>query len=319
MASQRPRLGISACLLGEPVRFNGGHKNSRLCVEVLSHYFDFVPLCPEMAIGLGVPRATLHLRQDQPDAPPRALTSRPPERDVSQALRDYGQAQAEALDDIGGFIFMQQSPSCGLNRVKLRNAAGHPLPANGRGLFAETFCAARPELPVEEEGRLNDPQLRENFLTRVYAHLEWRGLCRAGLTHKAILDFHSRYKYQLMAHHPRQYVLLGRMLADIGRHPPESFGERYYQAFSAAMRVCASRGTHANVLQHLAGYLKGPLNGNDKRELQDIIEQYRRGIVPLVVPLTLLKHHFRLHPHPYIDRQAYLQPHPADLGLRNAI
>lgn len=313
----KPKLGISACLLGESVRFNGGHKASRLCIDVLSQHFDFVPLCPEVAIGLGVPRPAIHLSGDP--AAPRAVTSRGDLIDHSDALRGYGQEQAQRQQDIVGYIFMQQSPSCGLHRVKVYGESGHPLPPGGRGLYAEAFCAARPELPVEEEGRLNDPQLRENFLTRVFAHLEWQALNREGLTRKGILDFHSRYKYQLLAHHPRQYASLGRMLAEIGSHDPLSFAPRYYRIFADAMRSCASRGSHANVLLHLAGYLKLQLAADDKRELLALIEQYRVGVVPLVVPLTLLKHHFRLHPHPYINRQAYLQPHPETLGLRNAI
>lgn len=313
----RPRLGISACLLGRTVRYNGGHKRSSLCVDVLSEHFELVPLCPEMAIGLGVPRQPIRLVGDP--AAPRAVNSQGEPQDHSDALRRYGAEQASLLDDLGGYIFMQQSPSCGLQRVRLYDDNGQPRPPGTRGLFAEAFCAARPELPVEEEGRLHDAQLRENFLTRVFAHLEWLALCREGLTRKGILDFHARYKYQLLAHHPRQYAELGRWLAQIGAHDPVLFGPRYYLAFSQAMSHCASRGSHANVLLHLAGYLKASLAREDKVELLGVIEQYRLGVVPLVVPLTLLKHHFRLHPHPYIARQAYLKPHPESLGLRNAI
>lgn len=313
----RPRLGISACLLGSTVRYNGGHKRSSLCLDVLSQHFDFVPLCPEMAIGLGVPRQPIRLVGDP--AAPRAVNSRDDAQDHSDALRSYGAEQAAHLDDLGGYIFMQQSPSCGLHRVRLYDDKGQYRPPGARGLYAEAFCAERPELPVEEEGRLHDAQLRENFLTRVFAHLEWLALLRDGLTRKGILDFHARYKYQLLAHHPRQYSELGRWLAQIGAHDPAEFGPRYYLAFSQAMSRCASRGSHANVLQHLAGYLKAVLTHEDKFELLGVIEQYRLGVVPLVVPLTLLKHHFRLHPHPYIVRQAYLKPHPEALGLRNAI
>lgn len=317
----RPKLGISACLLGANVRYNGGHKASRLCLEDFARHFDFVPLCPEVAIGLGVPRPTLRLvgEATQPRAVASAVDSRDATLDHSAALRRYGAEQAGQLSELGGFIFMQKSPSCGLHRVKLYAEDGQPPMAGARGLFAEAFCAARPELPVEEEGRLHDPRLRENFVTRVYAHLDWLALCREGLTHKAILDFHSRHKYQLLAHDPRQYAELGRLLADIGRYPAEQFGPLYYRAFSQALGHCASRGSHSNVLQHLAGYLKRALGADDRAELQRLIEQYRHGEVPLVVPLALLKHHFRRHPHPYIARQAYLQPHPEALGLRNAI
>lgn len=315
--SPKPKLAISACLLGEPVRFNGGHKASRLCLDVLSRHFEFVPLCPEVAIGLGVPRPTLRLIGDR--NAPRAVTQQGARQDVSDELRRYGREQAERLQDICGYIFMQQSPSCGLQRVKLYNDNGQLLPPGTRGLYAEAFCAARPELPVEEEGRLNDPVLRENFLTRVFAFATWQELNAEGLSRAAVIAFHSRYKYQLMAHSPRHYNLLGQRLANIGGEPLETFAPRYFQDFMQALDSCATRGTHSNVLQHLAGYLKHDLPAAEKSELQQLIEQYRNGVIPLVVPLTLLKHHFRLHPHPYIQAQAYLQPHPETLSLRNAI
>ncbi|TLP70740.1 DUF1722 domain-containing protein [Pseudomonas nitroreducens] len=313
----RPQLAISACLLGEPVRYNGGHKASRLCLDVLSRHFHFIPVCPEVAIGLGVPRPTLRLVGDRDD--PRALIQREGGRDVSEALRDFGRQQAGRLPDICGYIFMQQSPSCGLQRVKLYRFDGQLRPPGVRGLYAEAFCAARPELPVEEEGRLNDPVIRENFLTRVFAYAAWQRLCEEGLTRHAVIGFHSRYKYQLMAHNPRQYSALGQRLAKIGEQPLEDFAPDYFRDFMQALGTCATRGTHSNVLQHLAGYLKHDLPSTEKAEMQHLIDQYREGVIPLVVPLTLLKHHFRLHPHPYIDAQAYLQPHPEDLSLRNAI
>ncbi|MFR0691340.1 YbgA family protein [Enterobacterales bacterium AE_CKDN230030158-1A_HGKHYDSX7] len=317
LATPRPKLGISACLLGESVRYNGGHKASRLCLDVLSRHFDFVPVCPEVAIGLGVPRPTLRLVGDRSD--PRALIQREGGGDVSEALRDFGRRQAERLQDICGYIFMQQSPSCGLQRVKLYRFDGQLRPPGVRGLYADAFCSARPELPAEEEGRLNDPVIRENFLTRVFAFAAWQALCAAGLTRHAVIAFHSRYKYQLMAHNPRQYSALGQRLAKIGEQPLEPFASDYFRDFMQALGTCATRGTHSNVLQHLAGYLKHVLPGPEKAEMQHLIDQYREGVIPLVVPLTLLKHHFRLHPHPYIDAQAYLQPHPEDLSLRNAI
>lgn len=315
--SPRPKLAISACLLGEPVRYNGGHKASRLCLDVLSRHFDFVPVCPEVAIGLGVPRPTLRLVGDRED--PRALIQREGARDVSDALRDFGRKQAGQLQDICGYIFMQQSPSCGLQRVKLYRFDGQLRPPGVRGLYAEAFCAARPALPAEEEGRLNDPVIRENFLTRVFAYAAWQRLCEEGLTRHAVIGFHSRYKYQLMAHNPRQYSALGQRLAKIGEQALEEFAPGYFRDFMQALGTCATRGTHSNVLQHLAGYLKHDLPSTEKAEMQRLIDQYREGVIPLVVPLTLLKHHFRLHPHPYIDAQAYLQPHPEDLSLRNAI
>ncbi|NWL78494.1 hypothetical protein DM872_16690 [Pseudomonas taiwanensis] len=315
--TQRPKLGISACLLGEPVRFNGGHKASRLCSHSLAAYFDFVPQCPEVAIGLGIPRAPIRLIGD-PKAP-RAVGTRQPQHDHTEALAEFGKVMAEQLDDISGYIFMQKSPSCGLARVRVHQVSGQAIEGGGRGIFAHAFCALRPDLPVEEEGRLNDPVLRENFFTRVYAYAQWQALCREGLTHKAIIAFHSRYKYQLMAHDPVQYKVLGRLLGDIGAHLATEIGPRYFSALMTALGKCATRGTHSNVLQHLSGYLKTHLKPMEKAELQRLIEQYRSGVIPLVVPITLLKHHFNSHPDRYIAQQAYLQPHPEELSLRNAV
>ena len=311
------KLGISACLLGAEVRFNGGHKESRLCSQVLAEHFEFVPVCPEMAIGLGTPREAIRLVGDP--AAPRAIGSRHSELDHSDNLYNFGTRMAAELDDLCGYIFMQKSPSCGLERVKVYQANGYPAEGGGRGLYASAFCAARPDLPVEEDGRLNDPVLRENFLTRVFAYAEWQRLLASGLTRRAITDFHARYKYQLMANNPLQYKALGQLLGTLGQHDPAELGPRYFSQLMRALSRCATRGTHSNVLQHLCGYLKKSLSHDEKQELNHLIEQYRNGIVPLVVPLTLLKHHFRLHPDIYIARQAYLQPHPENLSLRNAI
>ncbi|MGV6475885.1 YbgA family protein [Azotobacter vinelandii] len=317
MSTARPKIAISACLLGERVRFNVGHKESRLCSREFARHFDFVPLCPEMAIGLGTPRQPIRLVGDPTS--PRAVGTRDATLDVGTPLAAYGERMAGELDDIDGFIFMQKSPSCGLERVKVHQADGHSAEGTGRGLFAAAFCARRPELPVEEEGRLHDPVLCENFVTRVFVHAEWRQSLGQGLSRRTLLDFHARHKYLLMASHPQQYRALGQLLGDVGRHAPEEFGPRYFVRLMAALRRCASRGGHGNVLQHLCGYLRPALEPGERAELQRLIEQYRLGILPLVVPLTLLKHHFRRHPHPYVARQVYLQPHPEELGLRNAI
>ncbi len=315
--ASKPKLGISACLLGAPVRYNGGHKTSQLCHQILAEHFEFVPLCPEADIGLGVPREPIRLVGTP--AAPRAVGTVHPERDHTQALRDYATRMASALPDICGYILMQKSPSCGLERVKVYHDNGYLAAESGSGIFAATLTRLRPDLPVEEDGRLHDPVLRENFLTRVFAYAEWQCLLQAGLSHKSISNFHARYKYQLMANHPEQYKALGRQLADLGRHDPQEIGPRYFNHLMAALKRCATRGTHSNVLQHLSGYLKRALSSEERQEIAQLIEQYRRGIVPLVVPLTLLKHHFRRHPNHYVAYQAYLQPHPENLSLRNAL
>lgn len=314
----KPRLAISACLTGQNVRYNAGHKRSDLCRDLLDEHFDWVPVCPEVAIGLGVPRDPIRLVGD-PEHP--AVTgSRDTTTDLAGPLRAYGEQMAGELDDICGYVFMQKSPSCGLERVKVYQDDGRAPHLGGRGAFASAFCARRPDLPVEEEGRLHDPVLRENFITRVYAYADWQGLLREGLSRGTLVRFHARYKYLLMAHNPQAYRSLGRLLGSMTRDDvPEQIGPRYFSQLMQALRRCASRGTHGNVLQHLSGYLRNDLKPADKLELQQIIGRYQKGVVPLVVPLTLLKHHLRNHPAPYLMQQAYLQPHPETLGLRNAI
>ncbi|MGF6590337.1 YbgA family protein [Pseudomonas sp. 2835] len=315
---RKPRIAVSACLIGQEVRFNGGHKASRLCNEILSEHFDFVPVCPEVAIGLGVPRAPIRLVGDPAD--PQAVCSRDPGLDLSGPLRAYGQQMAKDLDDICGYIFMHKSPSCGLERVKVYQANGYPAPEGGRGLFAAAFCEQRPDLPVEEDGRLCDPVLRENFITRVYAYADWQQVIAAGVSRGALIAFHARYKYQLMAHNPQQYKILGKLLGSMSRDDdPEVLAPRYFSQLMQALSRCASRGTHSNVLLHLSGYLRDALSRDDKQEIRQLIAQYHAGVVPLVVPLTLLKHHLRNHPAPYLAQQVYLQPHPENLSLRNAI
>ncbi len=316
-AANTIKIGISACLLGQPVRYNGGHKASQLCKDVLSRHFQFVGLCPEQAIGLGTPRQPIRLVGDPQN--PRARGTVNSELDVSEALSAYGQRAAEQLHDISGYILMQKSPSCGMERVKVYRDNGYPADGGGRGLFAAALMRARPDLPVEEDGRLHDPVLRENFITRVFAYAEWQRLQGDGLTRKALSGFHERYKYQLMATHREQYRTLGRAVAQSADTPLQEFAPRYFSQLMEALKQPASRGSHSNVLQHLSGYLKRVLSPADKQELHKLIDQYRIGIVPLVVPITLIKHHFRRHPHAYIERQAYLQPHPEELSLRNAI
>lgn len=314
----KPKLGISACLMGAEVRYNGGHKQSLLCTQVLSEYFEFITACPEVAIGLGIPRETIRLVGDAEQ--PQAVGTINADLNVTQELAAYGEQMAVELGDICGYIFMQKSPSCGLERVKVYRENGAPVDGGGTGIYAKAFCALHPNLPVEEDGRLNDPVLRENFITRVFAYAAWQTLCAQGISRRSLTEFHSRYKYQLMASNPVQYKALGALLGSMGKHDDiDQLAPRYFSKLMAALKKCATRGTHTNVLQHLSGYLKQTLSAADKQELQQLISQYRQGIVPLVVPLTLLKHHFRQHPDPYVALQVYMQPHPENLSLRNAI
>jgi uncharacterized protein YbgA (DUF1722 family)/uncharacterized protein YbbK (DUF523 family) len=311
------KVGISSCLLGQQVRYNGGHKLSALCVEGLSRYFQFVPTCPEAGAGLGIPRPPMRLTGDP--AAPRAVRVADASVDVTEQLQAYAAERIPHLGDLSGYIFIKNSPSCGLFRVKVYRDNGMPQEQAGRGIFAQALTRAYPLLPVEEDGRLQDPVLRENFIARVFAWHSWQHLKQQGLSAAGLIDFHSRYKYTLMAHSPQQYPLLGRMLADAGRQAPEVLGERYFAALMQALQQKATRGTNTNVLMHLQGYLKKQLSAGEKQSIGAVIEQYRKGIVPLVVPVTLLRHHFYRYPDPYIERQSYLQPYPDDLSLRNAL
>ena len=313
----RLKLGISACLLGERVRYNGGHKRSALCTEVLAEHFELVPVCPETAIGLGIPRPTIRLVGDA-DAP-RAVVPQEDGRDLTAELRAQGARVAREWDDISGFVLMHKSPSCGLHRVKLYRDNGHLAEASTRGVFAASLHQLRPELPLEDEGRLHDPVLRENFLNRVFVYGRWQRLLAGGLSQQGLLDFHARHKYLLMATHPQQQKALGRLLSNLANQDLADLAPRYFRQLMAALSRPATRGTHSNVLQHLSGHLKQHLGDAERTELQKLIEQYRTGVIPLVVPLTLLRHHFNRHPDAYVANQDYLQPYPDDLSLRNAI
>lgn len=311
------KVGISSCLLGNQVRFDGGHKHSRMCTESLSRYFDFVAECPEVGIGMSIPRKPIRLIGDV--ASPRSVYVHDNSVDFTDDMIAFGKAKAQEHQDLCGYIFMKNSPSCGVFRVKVYQENGYPASEAGQGLYSKAIMEAHPLLPVEESGRLSDSLLRENFITRVFAYHNWQQLKQEGLSHKGIIEFHSRYKYVLMAHSPANYVELGRMLADAGKQDIELLAESYFESLMTQLKRLASRKTHTNVLMHLQGYLKTVLSPAEKQELVKLIEQYRTAQVPLIVPITLLKHHFNNHPNDYIAKQAYLQPYPEDLSLRNAI
>lgn len=311
------KVGISSCLMGQEVRYDGTHKHLRLATDSLARYFDFIAECPEVGIGMSIPRKPIRLVGDVDK--PKAVAVHDEALDYTAELTQFGEQKAQQHAELSGYIFMKNSPSCGLFRVKVYQENGYPAATPGRGLYARAFTDAHPLLPVEESGRLCDPLLRENFVTRVFAYANWQELKKAGLTPKRLTDFHARYKYVLMAHSPAKYSELGRMLADAGNQNIDALGEQYFAAVMTVLTSLASRKTHTNVLMHLQGYLKKKISAAEKAELAQIIEQYRSAQLPLIVPVTLLKHHFNNHPDPYISQQAYLQPYPDDLSLRNAI
>lgn len=315
-SAPRIRIGVSSCLLGEEVRYDGGHKRNGYLCESLARHFEFVPFCPEVAIGLGIPRPPIRLesRDDQV----RAVGVRDPSLDVSEPLRDYGQAVAARNQDLSGYIFKKGSPSCGLERVKVYGAKGMPA-GKGRGLYAQALTQRLPLLPVEEEGRLMDPVLRENFIERVFVYHRWQQLLAAGLTAASLVDFHTRHKFSILAHDEQRYRELGRLVSRAGEMNPDELARSYGETLMAALGRRATRRRHANVLMHVMGYLKRHLDAEDKAELLELIDNYRLGQVPLIVPITLLKHHLRRHPDAYIQQQVYLSPHPEELMLRNSL
>ena len=312
--SAKITIGVSACLLGREVRFDGGHKRSRFITDSLARYFELSAFCPEVAIGMGTPRQPIRLTGDVGN--PQAVGVKTPELNVTQPLRDYGEKTAGDIHDLCGFIFKKDSPSCGMERVKVYNDKGM-AERTGTGLFAREIMKAHPLLPVEEEGRLNDADLRDNFITRVYVYARWKALINAGLSKSGLLEFHTGHKYLVMSHSPVRYRGLGQMLSDLTRASLADIADSYIASLMQTLSIPATRKRHTNVLQHLLGYLKNTLDSAHRTDLNETIDAYRRGEYPLVVPIRLLQHHFSMHPHPYIRQQVYLDPHPQALLLRN--
>ena len=312
----RIRLGISSCLLGQKVRFDGNHKHDSFLSGTLGQFFEWVPVCPEVAIGLGVPRPPIRLAGSP--ASPRAVGVKDATIDVTDKLAAYGKRQAHALENLSGYIFKSKSPSCGLERVKVYQAAGAPA-ANGRGIYADAFLSAQPWLPAEEEGRISNPRLRENFIERVFVYRRWQELVARGLTASRLVEFHAHHKLALMAHDVEAHRALGRLVAQAGRRNLKILAHDYLTRLMEALKRPASPARRANVLMHLMGYLKKHLDAADKAELLDLIHAYRQGETLLAAPLTLLKHHLRRFPDPCIANQTYLHPDPRELLLRGGL
>ncbi len=304
-------------MLGKEVRHDGGHKHSRYCTQVLSQHFDFRPICPELEAGLGVPRPAIHLRE-YPDG--IRLIEAKGSTDHTAAMQDFTNGILPHLADLRGYILMAKSPSCGMERIKIHNPEGQVVRRDGQGMFAEALMRAYPLLPVEEEGRLNDDALRENFIERVFAYDDWmQNVGGENLSAKALIQFHTRHKFQLLAHSEKIYRQLGPMLSDLKSEALDVIAGRYIQGFMEAMTKKVSRGSHINVMQHLMGYLRDAMKGEDRKVLTEQIEAYGRGEVPLIVPMTLLRMAQRREPADYLRLQQYLSPYPDGLGLRNKV
>lgn len=306
-------VGISSCLIGQNVRFDSGHKRDSYIAGTLGEFFEFFPFCPEVAIGLGIPRPTIHLVKINGDI--RCVGVKDTENDVTDRLRNYASQEQPAFVDLCGYILKKDSPSCGMERVKVFTT-GQPS-KEGVGIYAQEMMRNNPLLPVEEEGRLGDPGLRENFIQRVYIYYRWKQLLAEGLTVNGLMTFHARHKLIIMSH--ADYRELGQLLAGMSKDNVTEIADQYIKKLMKLLRIVVTRGNHVNVLQHIQGYLKNDLSADDKVELCEIIERYRSGEVPLIVPLTLLKHHFRKSPDPYIENSYYMSPYPQELRLINQL
>lgn len=296
-------IGISSCLLGNKVRYDGNHKEQKLITEKLATLFKFVPVCPEMAIGLGVPRKPIHLTGDEKSQ--RAVEVKNKDIDVTDQLVSFGTQKAMELDDISGFIFKKGSPSCGLYSVKIYKSENQVL-HKGTGLFAQQIIQHNPLLPVEEEGRLNDEKLRRNFLQRVEVYHRWNHLLKSGLSRGKIIDFHSRHKFLLLAHCEKTYRELGRLISQVANHEIDSFAGNYIALLMEGLKKPETRNKHINVLQHIAGFFKGSLDKDDKQEFGQLIENYRNGVMPREALIAMLKHYLRKFPNHYLHEQYYL-------------
>ena len=316
-ADDRPRIGVSACLLGQPVRFDGGHKRDDFLLGSFARFVEWVPVCPEVELGLGTPRETLRLER-HPDG--LRLVMKKSGRDETAAMRAWAARRARALEGEGlsGYVLKKDSPSCGMERVKVYEGPGAPT-RSGRGLFAEALMERLPLLPVEEEGRLSDPRLRENFIERVFAYRRLQSFLAGRFSLGGLVAFHSAHKLQLMAHSPELYRSLGRLVAQARQLERARLRADYERGFMQALAVLATPRRQVNVLQHMLGYVSDQLGSGERAELLEVIEDYRGGLVPLVVPLTLLRHHVRRFEVGYLAGQTYLQPHPKELMLRNHV
>jgi uncharacterized protein YbgA (DUF1722 family)/uncharacterized protein YbbK (DUF523 family) len=312
---ERIRIGISTCLLGEKVRYDGGHKLDRFLKDTLGRFVEYVPVCPEYECGLGVPRESMRLVGD-PNSP-RLVTART-KVDMTDRMTAWAKKRIRELEgeNLCGFVFKSDSPSSGMERVKVWNEKGMPV-RRGVGVFAAAFMEHFPLLPVEEEGRLHDPGLRENFIERIFALRRWRGALDRGVKRGTLVRFHSANKLLIMAHSQKHLREMGRLVARADAVPPSELFGAYQTLFLSALALRATPAKNANVLQHIMGYFKRDISADEKRELLEVIRSYQKGYVPLVVPITLVNHYVRKYKPAYLVEQSYLNPHPLELALRN--
>jgi uncharacterized protein YbgA (DUF1722 family)/uncharacterized protein YbbK (DUF523 family) len=317
MIEKTIKLGISTCLLGENVRYDGGHKLDRFLTFTLGQYVQYVPVCPEVECGLPIPRESMHL-EGNPDSP-RLVTSRTKE-DMTERMVSWARKRVVELEkeDLCGFIFKSNSPSSGMERVRVYNEEGMPV-KKGVGMFARIFMEHFLLLPVEDEGRLNDPKLRENFIEQIFTLKRWR----EGLAKKEnrgnLVDFHTKHKLLILSHSPKHYQMMGKLVAKAKELPIKELYQQYQTLLMEALQLKKTSKKNTNVLMHMMGYFKEQLSSDEKRELLEVIDHYRQEYIPLIVPITLINHYVRKYEQPYLKQQVYLNPHPLELQLRNHV
>lgn len=309
------KIGISSCLLGNKVRYDGGHSHDRFVTQTLGLFCEYVPVCPEVECGMPIPREAVRLAGDPEN--PRLITQKTG-IDKTGQMQDWIQQKLKTLEkqDLCGFIFKSKSPSSGLYRIRVYGDDGK-VRKNGTGLFARAFVEHFPDIPVEESGRLHDPKLRENFIEMIFSLQRWRKMQKSVKTLGSLVDFHTQNKYLILSHSAEKYRELGRLTARGKQYPIEKLYAEYESLFISALRLKTTVKKNINVLSHMMGFFKKQLTRGEKQELLDIIEQYRNGYVPLIVPLTLLKHYVTKYDQKWLDVQTYLNPHPFELKLRN--
>ncbi len=310
-------IGISTCLLGERVRFDAGHKRDRFITDILGNYFNFIPVCPELEVGMGVPRESVRLVGDIEN--PRLVGVKSGDDWTDRMIR-YSNERAKQLEsyNLSGYILKSDSPSCGMERVRVYNEKGMPA-KKGRGLFAEIFIKHFPLIPVEEEGRLNDSAIRENFIVRVFCYHRWQILRSNKFSRGRLVEFHTIHKYLLLAHSPKHYEELGKLVANAKKYKPDNLLEQYGFLFMEALKVKSTYKKNVNVLKHILGFLRDHLTIGEKQDILNTITDYHKRLLPLIVPITLLSHYIRKHNIQYIQNQIYLSPHPKELMLRNHV
>jgi uncharacterized protein YbgA (DUF1722 family)/uncharacterized protein YbbK (DUF523 family) len=314
---EKIKIGISSCLLGNNVRYDGGHKWDRYVTDTLGGYFEWISVCPEVEYGLPIPRESLRLIGDP--ASPRLVTVRTGV-DHTDGMLKWADKKLKDLEheELCGFIFKSRSPSSGISGIKVYTPSGMPS-HRGTGIFGGAFMRHFPLIPVIDDGRLHDPQLRENFIEKVFVYRRWKDFLKSNPTVKDLVAFHTEHKLLILSHSPKHLTSLGNLVAHGKEYDRKELFAHYIQLLTEGIQLIATVKKNANVLLHIAGYFKKTMSSDDKQELLDIIDRYHRKYVPLIVPMILINHYVRKFNEPYLQKQFYLHPHPLEMMLRNHV